>query len=80
MSSEPTARQPLTRDSAETVAANTQLVLKFLEHAFANQVESVLAMLTADATWWVSGNPERLKVAGLKLGTLITLGKRFKPL
>ena len=52
--------------NSEQVQANTRLVVKFLEHAFANQVESALAMLTDDATWWVSGNPERLKVAGLK--------------
>jgi ketosteroid isomerase-like protein len=50
----------------ETSENNRQLVLRFLTHAFANQIEAALTLLTDDATWQVVGNPDRLKVAGLK--------------
>jgi ketosteroid isomerase-like protein len=45
---------------------NKQLSLEFLQLAFANRTTEAIAMMHPDLTWWVSGDPERLKVSGLK--------------
>jgi ketosteroid isomerase-like protein len=46
--------------------ATRQLALAFLDLCFKCEVEKVLALLAPDATWWVLGNPERVKVSGLR--------------
>ena len=51
---------------AENVAVNTALVHLFLDHCFRLEIDAVLAMLTDDASWWVAGDPSRLRVSGLK--------------
>ena len=45
---------------------NKATALEFLRQAAANSVAAAMAMLHADVTWWVAGDPDRLKVAGLK--------------
>lgn len=47
-------------------AANRQLALEFLQAAFAGRVADAVARFHPDATWWVLGDPDRLKVSGLK--------------
>ncbi len=46
--------------------SNKQIVLDFLELAFASRTADAIALLHPDQTWWVAGHPARLKVAGLK--------------
>jgi ketosteroid isomerase-like protein len=46
--------------------ANKALVIRFLEYAAAYRAEECLALMSADATWWVIGNPSRLRVSGTK--------------
>jgi ketosteroid isomerase-like protein len=48
------------------LAANKKLALDFLNLAFANRVQAALDLLSADASWWVLGDPQRLKVSGSK--------------
>jgi len=48
------------------LAGNKKLALNFLNLAFANRVQETLALLSEDATWWVLGDPQRLKVSGSK--------------
>jgi ketosteroid isomerase-like protein len=45
---------------------NKQLALRFLDCAFNMRMDEAISMLTDDATWWVIGDPQRLKVAGQK--------------
>ncbi len=45
---------------------NKQLALAFLNLAFANRTEEALRMMSDDASWWVAGSADRLKVAGNK--------------
>jgi len=45
---------------------NKQVALRFLDCAFNLRMDEAISMLTDDATWWVIGDPQRLKVAGLK--------------
>jgi hypothetical protein len=44
--------------------SNKKLVLQFLELASRYDIERCLALLTEDATWWVVGDPSRLKISG----------------
>jgi ketosteroid isomerase-like protein len=48
------------------IESNKQIALRFLDCAFKMQMDAAISMLTDDATWWVIGDPQRLKVAGLK--------------
>ncbi|MDB5971502.1 MAG: ketosteroid isomerase-like protein [Hydrocarboniphaga sp.] len=48
------------------IETNKALALEFLELAFANRVDDALSRLSPVATWWVLGEPDRLKVAGTK--------------
>lgn len=50
----------------DTLSANKAMALKFLELAFANAMNEAIELLSANATWWVSGDPQRLPVAGEK--------------
>jgi len=53
-------------DTDQPCESNKRLVLDFIRLASANHTHEALALLHADATWWVAGDPERLKIAGLK--------------
>ncbi|HEX7913733.1 MAG TPA: nuclear transport factor 2 family protein [Paraburkholderia sp.] len=46
--------------------ANKQTALRFLALAFEMKMQDASLLLTDDATWWVIGDPERVKVAGHK--------------
>lgn len=48
------------------LTGNKKLALDFLNLAFANRVQAALELLSADASWWVLGDPQRLKVSGSK--------------
>jgi ketosteroid isomerase-like protein len=48
------------------IETHKQVALKFLDLAFTMRMEEATAMLADDATWWVIGDPQRLRVAGLK--------------
>lgn len=43
-----------------------EIALDFLAHCFNFEIDEAIAMLGADATWWVLGNPEKIKVAGVR--------------
>jgi len=47
-------------------AQNKQIVLELIRLAADNRTSDALALLHPAATWWVAGDPQRLKVAGLK--------------
>jgi ketosteroid isomerase-like protein len=49
-----------------SVEHNRALALEFLGRAADNSIDAALNMLHPDATWWVAGDPARLRVAGLK--------------
>lgn len=44
--------------------SNRDIALRFLAHCFRGEMESALQMLAEDATWWVPGNAEKIKVCG----------------
>lgn len=46
--------------------ANKQIALRFLALAFEMKMDEAMSLLCDDATWWVIGDPERVKVAGDK--------------
>jgi ketosteroid isomerase-like protein len=48
------------------VEANKQVALQFLDCAFNIRMDEAISMLTNDATWWVIGDPQRLRIAGPK--------------
>lgn len=48
------------------IETNKQVALRFLDCAFNMRMDEAISMLTDDATWWVVGDPQRLRVAGLK--------------
>jgi uncharacterized protein len=50
----------------DLIEANRQVALRFLQLAFGMEMEAATSMLTDDASWWVIGDPARIKVAGLK--------------
>ena len=48
------------------LAATKQLALTFLDHCFKGNMDAAMAMLAPDATWWVLGNPDKVKVSGTR--------------
>lgn len=50
----------------DELIANKQLALKFIGHCFRCEVECAMALLAHDATWWVLGDPGKVRVAGLR--------------
>jgi ketosteroid isomerase-like protein len=49
-----------------SVEHNKALALEFIRLAADNRIADALKLLHPDATWWVAGDPARLRVAGLK--------------
>lgn len=47
-------------------AAVRQVALEFIDRCFRCDAEGVLALLAPDATWWVLGQPQRLRVSGTR--------------
>lgn len=47
---------------------NKRLALDFLNHAFSCRIDAALSALHPEATWWVLGDPQRLRVAGVRQG------------
>jgi ketosteroid isomerase-like protein len=45
---------------------NKQIALDFLGHAFDGRMAQALELLASDATWWVLGNPDRIRVSGTR--------------
>ena len=45
---------------------NRETALTFLQHCFAGHMEAALALLAEDATWWVMGDPEKIKLTGTR--------------
>lgn len=45
---------------------NKDLVLRFLRHCFAGDMDEALSLLHPEATWWVLGDPQQLHVSGLR--------------
>jgi len=52
--------------STHSTDRNKATALEFLRRASGNSVDAAMELLDADVTWWVAGDPSRLKVAGLK--------------
>lgn len=48
------------------LATTKQLALTFLDHCFKGNMDEAIAMLAPDATWWVLGNPDKVKVSGTR--------------
>jgi ketosteroid isomerase-like protein len=48
------------------VEVNKEVALRFLDCAFGMRMDQAVSMLTDDATWWVLGDPEKIRVAGHK--------------
>ncbi len=48
------------------VEHNKAVALEFIRLAANNSIDDALNLLHPDATWWVAGDPARLRVAGLK--------------
>lgn len=46
--------------------ATRAVAVTFLEHCFDGLVDSAIDLLAPDATWWVIGDPAKVKVSGLK--------------
>jgi ketosteroid isomerase-like protein len=42
------------------------IALSFLRHCFAGDMDAAKALLAPDATWWVLGDPEKVKVSGTR--------------
>jgi len=51
--------------NSNTTTANKALALHFLDLAFGMKMHDAIALLCEDASWWVIGDPEKIKVAGL---------------
>ena len=49
-----------------SVEHNKAVALEFIQLAADNCIDDALNLLHPDATWWVAGDPARLRVAGLK--------------
>jgi ketosteroid isomerase-like protein len=47
-------------ESSRTIA------LTFLKACFAGDMDTAKSMLAPDATWWVLGDPEKVKVSGVR--------------
>ena len=61
--SRPAERYP---GSTFSVERNKALALEFIRLAADNSIDAALNLLHPEATWWVAGDPARLRVAGLK--------------
>ncbi len=48
------------------IEQHKQLVLAFLEDAYGNRTALAMARLHPEASWWVLGDPQRLRVSGLR--------------
>ena len=58
--------QASTQQAAAGLAVTRQIALTFLDHCFMGRMEEAKALLAPDATWWVLGNPDKVKVAGTR--------------
>jgi ketosteroid isomerase-like protein len=52
--------------ASSELSKTKELALTFLDHCFKGNMEQVMAMLAPDATWWVIGDPAKVKVAGTR--------------
>lgn len=50
----------------DELIANKKLGLAFIGHCFRCEVDCAMALLAPDATWWVLGDPDKVRVAGLR--------------
>ena len=46
--------------------SNRELALTFLQRCFDGDMEAAMALMADDATWWVLGNPDRIKLSGTR--------------
>ena len=46
--------------------SNRDIALSFLQKCFEGSMDAALAMMAEDATWWVLGNPEKVKLSGTR--------------
>jgi ketosteroid isomerase-like protein len=46
--------------------ATRAVAVAFLEHCFSGRMDAALELLAPDATWWVIGDPAKVKVSGPK--------------
>lgn len=52
-----------------STAANKQVVLSFLEHFSAGQLDAAMTLVADTATWRMAGKPDRFMIAGTKTKT-----------
>lgn len=53
-------------DKQDALEATRNVAVAFLEHCFAGRMDAAIDLLAPDATWWVIGEPAKVKVSGLK--------------
>lgn len=46
--------------------ANRRVALAYLHFAFSMKMDSAIALLAEEATWWTNGDPARFRIAGDK--------------
>lgn len=51
--------------SPSLLEANKNLAMRFLELAARYEADACLALMSGDVTWWVAGDPARLKDSGI---------------
>jgi uncharacterized protein len=53
-------------DKPNALEATRGVAVAFLEHCFAGRMDEAIDLLAPDASWWVIGDPAKVKVSGLK--------------
>lgn len=57
----------MSSSNPEIELQNTKrIALNFLEHCFKGRMDEAMALLAPDATWWVLGDPDKVKVSGTR--------------
>ena len=53
-------------DSRTALEATRGVAVTFLEHCFAGRMDAAIGLLADDASWWVIGDPAKIRVSGVK--------------
>ena len=53
-------------DPQSAFEATRGVAVTFLEHCFAGRMDAAIDLLADGASWWVIGDPAKVKVSGLK--------------
>ena len=53
-------------DKQAELEATRGVAVAFLTHCFAGRMDAAIELLAPDASWWVIGDPAKVRVSGLK--------------